>query len=163
MQYLHRIKCITEDCYVYLQNNSEDILTECPNNAGHEIDGDSNVIVEIEQDPKIENDNDEGTTSLEKTRLSYTKYLIAGDYEVRWYAEVTNTFQNQPVRLQVLVGESVLLDIPISAYDKTTYIPVNGFKEVTLEEGNHTFKMLYGRPGKGTAKIRNTRIKVREA
>ena len=59
-----RIKCLTEDAYVYTWVEGETVPTQCPNNTAHSIDPDSVVIVETVQDNVVKIDASQNTIKI---------------------------------------------------------------------------------------------------
>lgn len=148
--YTHRVRCITEDTLIFVTNSSPDKLIECPNNASHEIDEDSNVIVKSSTTPIVEeNDQADDVVTEPKSRITYiTKDpILPGKYELSWYSEL-NTSKNNVgfnARIKNYTDNEVYGEIHGPSENKNNWVTFNGFKliEITEETASKTFKLDY--------------------
>lgn len=114
-----------------------------------------------------ESEAESSTTSAtyqEKLKLT-TGSLPAGDYLIKWCAEVRTTDEDMNYRCQVddstIVNEaehSLGSKGAEGTYDY--YVTVGGFRELTLGAGVHTVDIDYNDSSGGTAFIRRARITV---
>jgi len=152
MESKYRIYCETESTFI--ETWADNTPTECPNNAGHSIDGDSIVIVDDQSTFFGKSYNyirDETESSITGTTLLQTKLslditdLEVGTYRFSYsfdwsYSNILSQFHAEILLDSTTIVDSILVEPKVNneVYHESSFEIFETFS------GSHTFDMVYG-------------------